>query len=54
MPPSSPQPGNPSVLLDWPSQELTLEFPNVVNPRKNTELRYTTDPVMPALLAKAN
>jgi len=34
------------------SQELTLEFPNVVNPRKNTELLYTKEQVMPAVLAK--
>lgn len=34
------------------SQELTLEFPNVVNPRKNTELLYTKEPVMPSLMAK--
>jgi protoporphyrinogen oxidase len=34
------------------TQELTLEFPNVVNPRKNTELRYSAEAVMPGLLAK--
>lgn len=33
------------------SQELTLEFPNIVNPRKNSELKYTQEPVMPGLLA---
>lgn len=35
------------------SQELTLEFPNVVNPRKNTELKYTppNEGVMQAYLA---
>lgn len=38
------------------TQELTLEFPNVVNPRKNTELKYTREPVMPTLMQqpKAN
>ena len=35
------------------TQELTLEYPNVVNPRKNMELLYTKEPVMPGLLAKA-
>lgn len=34
------------------TQELTLEFPNVVNPRKNKELMYTKEAVMPGLLAK--
>ena len=34
------------------TQELTLEYPNVVNPRKNMELNYTTDAVLPAVLAK--
>ncbi|KAL4858913.1 hypothetical protein ACK3TF_001285 [Chlorella vulgaris] len=33
------------------SQELTLEFPNIVNPRKNMELKYTNNGgVMPGLL----
>lgn len=35
------------------SQELTLEFPNIVNPRKNTELKYTppSEGLMPAYVA---
>lgn len=32
------------------SQELTLEFPNIVNPRKNTELKYTKEAVMPSII----
>ena len=35
------------------TQELTLEFPNVVNPRKNMELLYSSEPVMPGRLEKA-
>ena len=36
------------------SQELTLEFPNVVNPRKNKELNYSTEPIMPSLVGAAS
>jgi protoporphyrinogen oxidase len=36
------------------SQELTLEFPNVVNPRKNKELNYSTEPIMPSLMGAAS
>ncbi|KAL4428432.1 hypothetical protein ABPG75_002521 [Micractinium tetrahymenae] len=35
------------------TQELTLEHPNIVNPRKNLEMKYTREPVMPGLLASA-
>lgn len=36
------------------TQELTLEFPNIVNPRKNRELRYTSgEPIMQLLVASS-